>query len=202
MTGCSSLTALTRIRITIISIPIFRLPASYRGVGTPLRELENTVDFFVAAPDPGDDRQAIYETILAARTYQETSPGPVEIHLEPIGTEYMANPDDGAIFLLRRYEKDGTVYRPNNLVINGHGATILINDPTRSLAIENGLNIIIKVDESNLPVPGTMIAVDLNRGNILKSAPVSPDEFPDQTGASVGARSQPGLGHLAPVGIC
>ena len=109
-----------------------------------------------------------------AGIYQETSPGPVEIHLEPNQVYRVSpeNPDDGAIFLLRRYEKDGTVYRPNNLVINGHGATILIDDPTRGLLqIENGLNIIVKdleVDYSDLPfTQGTVIHVNHDSRHIF-----------------------------------
>ena len=140
----------------------------------PLRSLENTRDFFVPAANSSDNFVQIGAAIDEARLYQENNPGAaVEIHLQPNQT-YRISPTDTtrwASYILGDYYKDDVRYLAENIVFNGHGSTILIDNPTFGfMEIDHGKNIIIQdleIDYVTLPfTQGTITNINTTANTI------------------------------------
>lgn len=133
----------------------------------PLRNLENTVDFFVGDANDDDNTQQIAAAISDARQYQELNDVPVEIHLRA-GQVYRVRPgstNGTHIFELSRYSRNGESFDPRNIVFNGHGSTILIESPVVGfMRITHAENVIIsnlEIDYATLPfTQGIIVQID------------------------------------------
>ena len=136
----------------------------------PLRQIENTVDFFVGDANAVDNFDRIAEVLFEAAQYGATSGQPVEIHLQANQVYHIQNPahDETTLFHLIGNRLG---FRPENIVFNGHGSTILIDDPTVGfLEIGSGKNIIFRdlaIDYSTLPfTQGTIVSLDQTAATI------------------------------------
>ena len=156
----------------------------------PLREFQNTTDFFVGPTNGTNDYMGIYQTLMDARVYQETNPGPVTIYLEPNQTYHVSPPVPGSdvVFDLTRYWKDGIPYDLGNIEFDGQGSKILIDDPTSGLMhLGHASHMIIRnlfVDYSILPfTQGTITRVNkaTNSIDLRIDAPLPGSFFPSPT---------------------